>query len=159
MDYRKILGIIFIILGLIFVIYPFYSSEVVSLLVGFCLIVFGFAELINGFYTWVIMRSAGAIKILLAIILILFGILFIYKIDALSFLVGFKFYIIAIVMMIVGILGLVSENMTSKIASALIFIMGIIAVFLAVYSIEDPLYATVLVGVCLILDGICFFLE
>ena len=38
MDYRKILGIIFIILGLLFVIYPLYSAEAVSWIAGICLI-------------------------------------------------------------------------------------------------------------------------
>lgn len=159
MDFRKILGILFIILGLIFIVYPMYSASVVSLVVGFCLITFGFAELISGFYTWSIIRYIAVSKMILAIIAIMLGIMFLYEIDALSFLVGFKFYIIAFVMIFVGILGLVMESTLSKLASILILIMGVIAVFLALYSIAEPLYATILVGICLILDGICFVIE
>ena len=52
MDYGKILGIIFIIWGLLFVIYPLYSTEAVSWIAGICLIAFGFASIIDGFSIW-----------------------------------------------------------------------------------------------------------
>ena len=159
MDSRKILWIIFIILGLVFVIYPMYSTKTVSLLAGFCLIVFGFAEIINGFYVWNIMKYVSVLKILLGCIAVLLGLMFFYYFEALAFFVAFKFYIIAFIMIFVGILGLVYESMVSKVASILMFIMGVIAVFLAVYSIAEPLYATILIGICLILDGICFFID
>ena len=47
MDYRKLLGILFIILGFIFTIYPVYSAEAVSWIAGICLIAFGFASIID----------------------------------------------------------------------------------------------------------------
>ena len=49
MDNNKILGIIFMIFGLLFVIYPLYSAEAVSWIAGICLIAFGFASIIDGF--------------------------------------------------------------------------------------------------------------
>ena len=158
MDYMKVLGILFIILGLIFIVYPLYSAAAVSLIAGICLIAFGFAAIIDGFSVWSMLTHVSAINILLGICAILLGLLFIYKIDALSFIVSFQFYLIAFVMMFVGIVGLISGIDTlSKLTSILIIILGIIAIFLAFYSIAQPLYAAILVGICLILEGISFF--
>ncbi|WP_405268226.1 DUF308 domain-containing protein [Methanobrevibacter sp.] len=157
MDYKKIIGILFMILGLLFIVYPLYSAAAVSLIAGICLISFGFAAIIDGFSIWSMMANVSVIKILLGICAILLGIVFIYKIDALSFIVAYQFYLIAFVMIFVGISGLIAGSETmSKLTSTLILIMGIIAIFLAVYSITQPLYAAILVGICLIMEGIAF---
>ena len=61
-------------------------------------------------------------------------------------------------MIFIGILGLFSGDETvSKLTSILIIIIGIIAIFLAFYSLVEPLYAAILVGICLILEGIALF--
>ena len=157
MDFRKILGIIFIILGLIFAIYPTYSSLAVSFIAGISLIAFGFAAIIDAFSLFGMMANISWIKILLGILAIIFGLLFIYEIDALSFLVAFQFYLIAFVLIFVGILGLFSwSGAMSKITSVLIIILGIVAIFLAVFSLEQPLYVAIIVGICLIMEGIVF---
>ena len=47
--FKKLLsdeGILFIILGLLFIIYPLYSAAAVSFIAGICLIAFGFAAII-----------------------------------------------------------------------------------------------------------------
>ena len=157
MNYMKVLGILFIILGLIFVVYPLYSGQAVSFIAGICLISFGFACIIDGFSIWSIMTHYSAINILLGICAILLGILFIYKVDALSFLVGFQFYLIAFVMIFVGLLGIiVGPELISKLTSLLILVLGLITVSFAAYSITQPLYAAIFVGICLILEGISF---
>ena len=158
MDYKKILGIIFIILGILFAVYPTYSASAVSLIAGISLIVFGFATIIDGFSIWSIMANISGIKILIGILAIIFGFLFIYEIDALSFIVGFQFYLIAFVLIFTGILGLFSESETmSKVASALIIILGMIVACLAAFAIAQPLYTAIIVGICLIMYGIIFF--
>ncbi len=157
MNYNKMLGILFIILGLIFAIYPVYSAEAVSWIAGICLIAFGFASIISGFSAWSILTHVSAIDILLGICAILLGILFIYEIDALSFIVAYQFYLIAFVLILFGITGLVWSGPTlTKVASLLMLIMGIIVIFLAFYSITQPVYAAILVGICLIMQGISF---
>lgn len=157
MDYRKLLGILFIILGFIFTFYPVYSAEAVSWIAGICLIAFGFASIIDGFSVWSRMAHVSGINILLGICAILFGILFIYKIDALSFLVAYQFYLIAFILIFIGISGIVYGFETiSRAASVLILILGIIAVFCAVFSIAQPLYTAIIVGICLIMYGITF---
>ena len=157
MDYRKLLGILFIILGFIFVIYPLYSAEAVSWIAGICLIAFGFASIIDGFSVWSMMAHVSAINILLGICAILLGLLFIYEINGLSFVIAFQFYLIAFVMIFIGITGIFfGFDTISKGASVLILILGIIATFCAAYSIAQPLYTAILVGICLIMEGITF---
>ena len=157
MDYRKILGFLFIILGLLFMIYPVYSAEAVSLIAGISLIAFGIASIIDGFSIFSMMTHFSAVNILLGICAILLGVLFIYEIDALSFIIGFQFYLIAFVLMFVGIVGMFKGiESLSRLASVLILILGIIAVFLASFSIAQPLYTAIIVGICLILYGITF---
>ena len=159
MDTKKFLGIVFILLGLLFIVYPVYSSAVVSFVVGLCLFMFGFAEFIDGFSALSIATHLSAVKIIIGILAMLFGFLFIYKIDALSFIFGMQFYIIAFIMLLAGVIGLVSDSTMSKLGSAIIFIMGIIAFVLAYFSFTGPLYAAILLGVCLIVDGVCFVVE
>ena len=156
MDYKKLLGILFIILGLLFAVYPIYSAEAVSWIAGICLIAFGFASIIDGFSIWSMVTHTSIINILLGICAMLFGILFIYKIDALSFLVAYQFYLIAFILIFIGIFGLFVDSTISKVTSLLILIMGIIAIFMAAFSIAEPLYTAILVGICLIMEGITF---
>ena len=157
MDYKKVLGILFIILGLVFVIYPMYSAGAVSWIAGIALIAFGFASIIDGFSVWSMMTHASLLNILLGICAILFGLLFIYKIDALSFLVGYQFFLIAFVLIFVGIFGIFfALDTISRIISLLVLILGIIAFYLAFASIAQPLYVAIIVGICLIMEGILF---
>ena len=157
MDYRKILGFLLIILGVLFMIYPVYSAEAVSLIAGISLIAFGIASIIDGFSIFSMMTHFSAVNILLGICAILLGVLFIYEIDALSFIIGFQFYLIAFVLMFIGIVGMFKGiESLSRLASVLILILGIIAVFLASFSIAQPLYTAIIVGICLVLYGITF---
>lgn len=159
MEFRKILGIIFIILGIIFIVYPMYSAAAVSLIAGICLICFGFASIVKGFSFWSMMAHVSALDILIGICAVLFGFLFIYKIDALSFLSAYLFYLVAFVLIFVGIFGIFfAIDTSSRIMSILILILGFIATYLAAFSIAQPLYVAILVGIGLILEGLSLFL-
>ena len=157
MDYKKVLGIIFIILGLIFAVYPLYSAEAVSWIAGISLIAFGFASIIDGFSVWSMITHVSLINILLGICAIIFGLLFIYEIDALSFLVAFQFYLIAFVLIFIGMFGIFfALDMMSRLISVFVLILGIVAVYLAFASIAQPLYVAIIIGICLIMEGILF---
>ena len=157
MDFRKVLGIIFKILGIIFAVYPMYSAEAVSLIAGISLIAFGFASIIDGFSVWSMMAHVSLLKILLGMCAMLFGLLFIYKIDALSFIFAFHFYLIAFVLMFIGICGIFfGAGIAAKLVSVVILILGIVSVYIASASIAQPLYVAVIVGICLIMEGILF---
>ncbi|WP_296796508.1 DUF308 domain-containing protein [uncultured Methanobrevibacter sp.] len=158
MDLEKIIGIIFMVLGLIFIIFPMFSAESVSFIVGLSLLFFGFASIANGLSVRN-MSTLSKINLVVGIIAVIFGILFIFAINALSFLVGFQFYIIAFILIFCGIVGIISNSTLSKTTSLLILIIGIIAIVLGVYSITDPIYAAILIGLCLILQGLRFYLD
>lgn len=157
MDLRKLLGIIFIILGLIFAIYPMYSSAAISWIAGICLIAFGFASIIDGFSIWSMMAHASLLNILIGICAILLGLLFIYKIDALSFIAAYLFYLIGFILIFAGVFGIVfGFGSISRLASVFILILGIVAIYLAAASLAQPLYVAIIVGICLIMEGILF---
>ena len=135
-----------------------FSAESVSFIVGLSLLFFGFASIANGLSVRN-MSTLSKINLVVGIIAVIFGILFIFAINALSFLVGFQFYIIAFILIFCGIVGIISNSTLSKTTSLLILIIGIIAIVLGVYSITDPIYAAILIGLCLILQGLRFYLD
>ena len=61
-------------------------------------------------------------------------------------------------MILAGILGLISDTQVSKIASILIIILGIISFALGGFSLDQPIFAAVLIGVALIIQGIRLYL-
>ena len=149
MEPNKLAGILSIILGLIFIICPVLSTATLSIFIGLSLVFFGIALVVSGF-------TAG--NIIIGILAIIFGILFTVNLDAVSFLLGFQFYIIGIILVLGGIVGLVSDSGIFKIASVLIIILGIISFALGGFSIEQPLFAIILIGVALIIEGMGLYL-
>ena len=150
MESKQATGILSIILGLIFIIFPIFSSGVVSIIIGVSLLFFGIALILAGF---------TASNIVIGILAIIFGLLFTFRIDAVSFLLGFQFYIIGIILILAGIIGLISDTQTSKIASILIVILGIISFALGGLSIDNPIFAAALIGVALIIQGIRLYID
>lgn len=159
MEFNKIAGIIFVILGLIFIIFPMFSAGLVSVIVGLSLLFFGIASIVNAFSVWNMMTHFSTVNLIIGIISIIFGILFIFFIDALSFLTGLSFYIVGFIMLIFGIIGLISESRLSKTTSLVILLIGIIAIALAVFAIEQPIYVAILIGLCLIIEGARLYLD
>lgn len=145
MEPNKLAGILSIILGLIFIICPVLSTATLSIFIGLSLVFFGIALVVSGF---------TAFNIIIGILAIIVGLRFIFNIEALSFIFGIQFYVIGIILVLGGIVGLVSDSGISKIASVLIIIIGIISFALGGFSIEQPLFAIILIGVALIIEGI-----
>lgn len=157
MDYRKILGIIFIILGIIFAVYPMYSATAVSFIAGISLIALGFAFFMDAFSLLSMMTHYSVIEILLGMLAIIFGLLFIYEIDALSFLVAFNFYLVGFVLIFMGLVNMFTLPGTiPKFTAILTLILGIVTVLLAAFSLAQPVYVAIIVGICLIMEGILF---
>ena len=113
MEPNKVSGILSIILGLIFIIFPILSSGLVSVMIGVSLLFLGIASILTEF---------SAFNIIVGILAIIFGLLFIFNIDALSFLLGIQFYIIGIIIILIGVVGLFSGPGMSKLASIAIII-------------------------------------
>lgn len=157
METAKLLGILFILLGVIFIAFPLFSAATVSIMAGVCLITFGIAAILNGFSIWSIVTHTSFIEMLFGFLLVLIGIAFCTDLTALNFLVTYSFYLIAITLIVIGVLGLMQGSDELKWASILILILGIIFFLLGIFSVTDPLLIAILVGICLIVRGVIFF--
>ena len=150
MESNQISGLLSIILGLIFLICPIFSTAFLSIFIGLSLVFFGIAFILSEF---------SPANIIVGILAILVGLVFVFNITALSFIFGLQFYVIGILMIIAGIAGLISDSQFGKIASILIIILGIISFALGGFSIGQPLFAAALIGVALIIQGVRLYLE
>lgn len=156
METTRMAGILSIVLGLIFIIFPMFSAGLVSVIVGLSLLFFGISAAFLGWNMRNEVENISSLIILaIGIIAIIFGFLFIFYIDALSFLIGLQFYIVGFIMIVFGIAGLLSKvSRTSIFSSVLVLIMGILAIAIAIFTIEQPIYIAIIIGVALIIEGI-----
>ena len=161
MEINKIAGYCSIILGLIFIIFPMFSAELVSVIVGFSLLFFGISTAFLGWNMHNEVENAFPIIILaIGIIAIITGFIFLFYIDALSFLVGIQFYIVGFIMVVFGIAGLFTRRTTiSTFSSLLVLLMGIIAIALAASAVNQPVFIAIIVGVVLIIEGVVLLLT
>ena len=154
MDYRRLFGIILIILGVLFVAYPLLSVEAVSIVAGVCLIAFGIASIFDGFSFLSMLTHITLAETILGILLIILGFLFLIDLAPLAFLVAHSFYLIGFILVFIGLLGIFAkESDVSKWGSVVILILGIVFFILGFLSITDPLFIAILVGICLMIRG------
>lgn len=156
---NRIAGILSIVIGLIFILFPIFSTGLVSLIVGLSLLFFGISSLFMGWNMRKEYDLYPKVSIIIGIIAIIFGFIFIFYIEALPFLVAIQFYIVGFIMIIFGISGLLSKmTKISTFTSVLVLIMGIVAIALAVFTAEQPIYIAIIIGIVLIIEGINLFL-
>ena len=160
MGLEKSAGILSVILGLIFIVFPMFSSNLASIIIGLSLIFFGISA---AYMNFSMRRETGYISIaglIIGIIAIIFGFIFIFYIDALSFLVGLEFYIVGIIMILFGITALLSKSKKfSTFTSILVLVMGIVLIALGSLAIDQPVYVAIIIGVVLIIEGLTMIVE
>ena len=156
MNYTKMLGILLIILGVLFIACPLASAGVVSIMAGVTLISFGLVVMFNAFTLWSIASGRSIIELIMGFLLILLGFLFFVDLAPLAFLTAYNFYLIAIILIVLGILGIIYGEGTLKWGSALVLLFGIIFFIMGILSISNPLFIVILIGVCLIVRGVIF---
>ena len=161
MGVNKGAGIFAIILGLIFIIFPMFSAEMVSIIVGLSLLFFGISAVFLGLNLRHDPNGGFSIvAIIIGILAIIFGFLFIFYIDALSFLIGIQFYLVGFIMIIFGIAGLISGMGKEFIFSSILsLILGIVAIALAAFSMAQPIYIAIIIGILLIAEGVLLILS
>lgn len=160
MAFEKATGIISIIIGLIFILFPMFSTELVSVIVGLSLVFFGISAALMGFSMRKVFDIFSICAIIIGIIAIIIGLLFIFYINAVSFLVAIQFYIVGFIMILFGVTGLLSKSSrVSKFTSILVLLMGIVAIALAIFAGENPIYLAIVIGIVLIIEGIAFILN
>ena len=160
MSVEKSAGILSVIIGLIFIIFPMFSAGLVSVIVGLSLLFFGISAAFMGFNMRKEMGGFALATIIIGLIAIIFGFLFIFYIDALSFLIGLQFYIVGFIMIVFGVTGLLSKmTRFSTFTSILVLIMGIISIALAIFALNQPIYIAIIIGIVLIIEGITMLLD
>lgn len=136
-----------------------FSAGLIQVIIGLSLILFGIFEIIMGSSLYNKMQNTSIIMIILGIISIILGMLFIFYINNLALIADFEFYIVGFIMIIFGITSLISVfHPFSKLTSVLILIIGIIIMALGVVAANQPIFIAILLGICLILEGISLIL-
>ena len=157
LNYKQSLGILFILLGAIFVVFPAFSNQALSAIAGISLMAFGLSVIIDGVYLMDITRNISIIKIVIGICAICLGLLFVYKVNELYFLISYQSYLIGILLLVIGIIGIFVKSSYLKISSLVILIVGGLFIYLGYFALINPVFVSVLVGITLIMEGIIIF--
>lgn len=62
-------------------------------------------------------------------------------------------------MVLFGISGILSKFERITLTSIMILIMGIITIILGAFSINNPIYVAIIIGICLIIEGVALILS
>ena len=147
-----LLGVLAIILGLIVILFPLISVFTINAVLGIGIIFLGI---------WIFAQSiktkslaAEIAGLILAIIAIIFGIVFIGDIKAFQFFTFMALYIVGFFIVLAGITSLISgKGLKEKAIGALGIIIGILFVAVGSYA-GHPLVIAALIGAFLIIAGI-----
>lgn len=150
---NRITGIIAIIIGLIFIVFPIFSADLISILIGLSVIVFGCALIYSGYISKDMSSIFSTVSLVIGIILIILGLLFVFAINAVSFLVGLQFYIIGFILICAAIIELLNRT-PFKLGALINLLFGIIVIILAIYVSDNPIVITMILGILLIANGI-----
>ncbi len=148
-----------IILGLICIIFPIFFESLISTIVGLSLLLFGISSVFMGINMKSYFKNFYKVSLIIGLISIIFGFLFIFYIDALSFLVAIEFYLVGLIMIVFGISGLLARmDSITNFTSIFVLIMGIITIALAIFTASQPIYIAIVIGIVLIIQGATLFL-
>ena len=155
MESNKILAIISIIIGLIFIIFPIFSANLISILIGAAVLIFGIGLAYTGIISKDISPAISTVSAIFGIVMIILGLAFIFGTNAISFLVGLQFYIVGFIMIVFGLTGLFSKmSRVPAFSSILILVMGIVLIALGTFSLNQPIFIAIIIGVVLIIEGV-----
>ena len=158
MESNKILAIISIIIGLIFIIFPIFSANLISILIGAAVLIFGLGLAYTGIIAKDISPAISTVSAIFGIVMIILGLAFIFGTNAISFLVGLQFYIVGFMLIIASIIGLIGGAEINKTGSIIGLILGIVILFIAVFAANNPILITIILGIALIAHGIVGYL-
>ena len=148
MESRKIFAIISIIIGLIFIIFPMFSANLISILIGAA-----------GIISKDISPAVSTVSAIFGVVMIILGLAFIFGTNAISFLVGLQFYIVGFMLIIASVIGLLGGAEINKTGSLVGLVLGIVILFIAVFAANNPILITIILGIALIAHGIVGYLH
>ena len=158
MESDKIFSIIAIVIGLIFIIFPLFSANLISILIGASVLIFGALLVYAGVLSKEISGAFSSVAAVFGIVMIILGLAFIFGTNAVSFLVGLQFYIVGFMLIVASVIGLLSGAEINKTGSFINLVLGIVVLFIAVYASNNPVLITIILGIALIVYGITGYL-
>ena len=158
MESDKIFSIIAIVIGLIFIIFPLFSANLISILIGASVLIFGALLVYAGVLSKEISGAFSSVAAVFGIVMIILGLAFIFGTNAVSFLVGLQFYIVGFMLILASVIGLLSGAEINKTGSFISLVLGIVVLFIAVYASNNPVLITIILGIALIVYGITGYL-
>ena len=160
MENTKSLGIISIILGLIFMLFPVFAGSLTSIIIGLVFIFGGVMLIFSGISSFRESRALGILNIIVGIIVLILGIGFFLNLDAISFIYTFTFYFMGLVFVLTGITGLFTSSQgVSKLGSGLIILFGIVSFIVGGVFHGNVIFSAIFLGVSLLLEGFILLLS
>ena len=158
MESNKILSIIAIIIGLIFIIFPMFSANLISILIGASVLIFGIILAYTGIISKDISGAFSSVAAIFGVVMIILGLAFIFGTNAVSFLVGLQFYIVGFMLIVAAVMGILSGVDINKTGSFITLVLGIVVLFIAMFAANNPVLITIILGIALIVYGVSGYL-
>ncbi|WP_407462767.1 DUF308 domain-containing protein [Methanobrevibacter sp.] len=159
MESYKIMSIISIIIGLIFIIFPMFSANLISILIGASVFIFGILLAYTGVISKDISPAYSTVAAIFGVVMIILGLAFIFGTNAISFLVGLQFYIVGFMLIVAAVLGLLGGSTFNKTGSIISLVLGIVVLFVAMFASNNPILITIIIGIVLIVYGVTGYLR
>ncbi|ADC47796.1 hypothetical protein mru_1946 [Methanobrevibacter ruminantium M1] len=137
-----------------FIIFPLFSANLISIIIGISVLIFGIGLAYSSFITHEISGALSSVMGIFGIVMIIFGLCFIFAINAISFLVGLQFYIVAFMLIMIAVVGFLSDSNVARTGALLYLVLGIVILLIAMFAAENPILITIILGVILIAQGI-----
>lgn len=159
MESYKIMSIISIIIGLIFIICPMFSANLISILIGASVFIFGVFLAYTGVISKDISPAYSTVAAIFGVVMIILGLAFIFGTNAISFLVGLQFYIVGFMLIVSAIIGLLVGSTINKTSAIISLVLGIVVLFIAMFAANNPILITIIIGIVLIVYGITSYFQ
>ena len=159
MENGQTFGVLLILIGLIFIIFPIFSLSLVSIFIGIGLFLSSLGLLISGLSLSRETSSLGLVNIIIGIIGAILGIVFMFNVGAYSTIVALEFFIVGFILIFLAITGYFGSlriiNGTGAIVTG---VFGIIIILLGLVA-RNPVYLSAMIGILLLLYGVKYFLD
>ena len=155
MENKIIVGILAVIFGLLILIFPFISLFAISVMTGIGILILGIYFLIAGVNMWSFTKAGSIVYVIIGFFGMLSGIMVLGNPELFALLVSFYLYITGFMLLFAGLAGVFTRSaMTTKAAAVLMLILGIVTVVLGYFTLLEPIYVSLILGLSLIIDGV-----
>ena len=155
MENKIIIGILAIIFGLLILIFPFISLFAVSVITGIGILILGIYFLIAGASMWSFTKAGSIVYVIIGFLGMLTGIMVLGNPELFALLVSLYLYITGFMLLFAGLIGVFTRSaMTTKASAVLMLILGIVTIVLGYFTLLDPIFVSIILGLSLIIDGV-----